>query len=152
MNWWKSFTSKVSIARQLSLRDWLLMAEAWWVLTGFHLALRWVSLERLERTFRLSGSRAGSTGRLPLARQLQRLVTLASRLHFLPVACLARACTLHWMLGRGGVPSRLCIGVDKSSQGFYAHAWVNVEGEAVGEPGDISTLFKVLNSLEPEKP
>jgi hypothetical protein len=146
---WKSFKDKVYIARQLSLSEWLLLAEAWWVLFGFFLALRLVSLERLNKTFRLiDGKKVDPSGVLVFAHRLQKLVSLASRLHLLSITCLIRACALHWMLGRFGIPSQLCIGVNKSLVGIHAHAWVEIMGQAIGEPEDIDERFKVLKPIQ----
>jgi hypothetical protein len=33
---------------QLVWRDWLVLAEAWWMLLGFRLALQWMQFARLE--------------------------------------------------------------------------------------------------------
>jgi hypothetical protein len=55
-------------------------------------------------------------------------------------------------LGRRGIPSRLCIGANKSSMGIRAHAWVEVEGQAIGEPEDIVERFKILGSMERKHP
>jgi hypothetical protein len=85
-----------------------------------------------------------SSGGLVYARRLQRLVSLAARVHFLSNTCLVRACTLQGMLVRRGIPSRLCIGVNKSQSGIHAHAWVEVMGHALGEPEDIEERFNVL--------
>ncbi len=149
---WKSVKDKASIARQLSLSEWLLLAEAWWVLFGFFLALHWVSLERLKRTFRLnSGKKVEPSRVLVFAHRQEKLIYLASRLHLVSMTCLMRACTLHWMLGRGSIPSRLCIGVSKSLVGIQAHAWVDVMGQAIGEPEDIDERFKILEPVSSGK-
>ncbi len=146
---WKSIQNKVSIVRQLSLSEWLLLSEAWWVLFGFFLSLRRGSLERLKKSFHLFGEKkVDPSGGLVFAHRLQKLVFLASRLHLLSITCLVRACTLHWMLGRRGIPSRLCIGVNKSLVGINAHAWVEIMGQAIGEPEDIDDRFKVLNPIQ----
>ena len=143
---WKSFQNKASTARGLSVEDWLLLAETWWVLLGFSLALRWGSLERLQDKFRLKeAKRVDLSGVLAFAHRLQKLVSLAARYHLLSMTCLIRACTLHWMLSKRGIPSRLCIGVNKSLVGIQAHAWVEVMGQAIGEPEDIDEIFKVLS-------
>jgi hypothetical protein len=142
---WKSFQHKLQTARQLSPGDWLSLAEAWWVLLGFHLALGWVKLDRLEAFTRPAQEKnAVPPEALARAWQRQRQVSMAARLHLLSMTCLPRALTLRWILGRGGIPAQLCIGMNKTSTGIYAHAWVNVAGEAIGEPEDISERFKIL--------
>ena len=144
---WKSFKDKAFIAWQLSFSEWLLLAEAWWMLLAFSLVLRWVSYERLNTstpptTLEISDS----SGCLAFAQRLQWLVGLASRLHLVSMTCMVRALTLRWMLIRRGIPVRLCIGVNKSKSlvGIHAHAWVEVMGQAIGESEDIDERFKVL--------
>jgi hypothetical protein len=74
------------------------------------------------------------------------LVSLAGRLHLPPMTCLPRALTLRRMLSRHAIPSKLRIGMNKAPTGMHAHAWVEVDGEAVGEPEDIADDFRVLQS------
>ena len=121
------------------------MVQAWWVLFSFFFVLRLASLERLESSFRLKDAKKmDPIVVLAFANHLQRLVSLAACLHLLSMPCLIRAYTLHWMLSRRGIPSRMCIGVNKSLTGIHAHAWVEVKGQAIGEPQDIEVRFKVL--------
>jgi hypothetical protein len=60
------------------------------------------------------------------------------------MTCLPRAFTLRWMLSRRAIPNQLRLGMNKSSMGMYAHAWVEVEEETIGEPEDITERFKIL--------
>ena len=145
MDWWRSLRHKLELLRQLSLRDWLTLVQAWWALFAFHLALHWVSLERLEDFIRAASKREPvPPDALVWARQRQKLVSQAARLHLLSMTCLPRAFTLHWMLSKLAIPSQLCIGMQKTYQGMYAHAWVVVEGEPIGEPEDINERFMIL--------
>jgi hypothetical protein len=58
--------------------------------------------------------------------------------------CLTRACTLQWMLGIRGIESQLHIGMNKSQDGIHAHAWVEITGQAIGEPADLRDRFSSL--------
>jgi hypothetical protein len=150
---WKSLKSKLIIAKQLSLRDWLKLVEAWWVLFGFYLALRWLSFDRLKTLIHPSSSEKADPARdLVAAQQLYKLVYLASRLHLLSMTCLPRAFAIRWMLGRRNIPAQLRIGIRKSETGILAHAWVDVEGEAIGESEDIPERFKILETMEFKPP
>jgi hypothetical protein len=60
------------------------------------------------------------------------------------MTCLPRALTLRRMLSRHAIPAQLRIGANKTSTGIIAHAWVELDGEAIGEPEDIAESFKVL--------
>ena len=69
-----------------------------------------------------------------LAATASRMVSAAARHSPFPSTCLERSLALWWLLARRGVASQLRIGVRKSGQRFEAHAWVEREGVAVGEP------------------
>ena len=146
MGWWKSFRHKLETAQGLSLGDWLVLAETWWVLLGVRLALRWMPFERLVATIQPIAEENGGQGdALAWAWHRQKLVSLAARYHIPPMTCLPRAVTLQWMASRRKLPSRLCIGVSKTNVGRYAHAWVEMQGENIGEPGDIAERFVRLD-------
>jgi hypothetical protein len=142
----KSLKDKALLARQLSLSDWLVLAEAWWLLLFFYLALRWTSYEHLIiPDHPILEKSSDPPHALFFAQQLQRLVGFASRLHLIPMTCLVKSLTLQKILYRRNIPAQVCIGVNKTLAEIHAHAWVEVKGDAVGELGDISERFKVLN-------
>lgn len=145
MNWWGSLKHKAASARELILGEWITLAEAWWLLGAISLSLRQVSLERLLERQRFN---PGCDGRVESnrarAKRLQRIISIASRLHLMRMTCLVRALTLDRMLKRRGIVCWMCIGVNKAGERVEAHAWVEVEGEAIGEAEDISLRFKVL--------
>jgi hypothetical protein len=147
MDFWKSFRHKLQLVSQLSLGDWLVLVEAWWALLGFFLALRWLNFDRLEAFTRpAAGKVPSSSEALQWAHNRQKVVSLAGRLHLLSMTCLPRAITLRWMLSRHAIPAELRIGVNKASTRMVAHAWVEVEGEAIGEPEDITERFSLMLS------
>jgi hypothetical protein len=147
MSWWRSFRHKLHTARLLALADWLILAEAWWALFGFYLALRWVSYDRLEAFTSLATNKSTPVPDvLARARQRLGLVSLAAHFHLLPMTCLPRALTLRWLLSRDGIPAELRIGVNKTPAGMYSHAWVELDGQPIGEPQDIPDRFKILQS------
>lgn len=142
-----SIKRKLSIAQKLSLADWLLIIQAWWVLVYFHLALRRVGFEKVQKQFTpVVKEKVSRSDSLEIAWRLQKLVYLASRIHFLHMACLDRACALQWILGRREIPSELRIGICKSQVNIYAHAWVEIAGLAIGETEDIED-FSSLNRI-----
>lgn len=137
----KWLKAKALLARGLSASDWLSLLEAWWTLLFFSLALRWVSYDRLN-----DETEIGSHD-LILAERLHRLVLWASRLHLLPMTCLVRACALRRMAGRRGIEARVCIGAARAQDGIHAHAWVEVDGQAVGEADGVEERFNALRSM-----
>ena len=138
---WNRFRTSLNLARELSLADWLALVESWWVLTYYHFALRWVSLKRLMQPD-LKTSNISEC--LSSARRLHRLVGWAARLHLLSMTCLVQSLALRWMLRRRGIASQLKIGATKISGSFHAHAWLEMDGEKVGESEDAIGIFRVL--------
>jgi hypothetical protein len=85
---------------------------------------------------------ADSTSGRPSARPtahadaLARAVDRAARAGLFRPACLVRALALHRLLGRAGVGGgRIRIGVRTEGPRLRAHAWVEVDGAALGEDG-----------------
>ena len=142
---WNRLLHSLRIASKLSFLDWLALLDAWWVLLYFYFRLRWGSFERLTQT---SIHHAGRTvDQFPVAQHVARLVGWASRLHLLRMTCLPQSLTLRWMLGRRGIASELKIGARKTRIGIHAHAWVEVDGEMVGEAGGKEYEFSPLDSV-----
>lgn len=67
-----------------------------------------------------------------------RMVLAAARHSPFPSTCLERSLALWWLLARQGIAARLRIGVRigvrATEQKFSAHAWVECDGIALGEP------------------
>jgi hypothetical protein len=63
-----------------------------------------------------------------------RLVRAAARNSPIPSTCLERSLAQWWLLARQGIAAQLRIGVRKESGKFTAHAWVEYDGIAIGEP------------------
>jgi hypothetical protein len=65
-----------------------------------------------------------------------RMVLAAARHSPISSTCLECSLALWWLLARQGIAALLRIGVRKDGEKFAAHAWVEHEGVAVGEPED----------------
>ena len=63
-----------------------------------------------------------------------RMVLAAARNSPIPSTCLERSLSLWWMLARQGIATQFRIGVRKDDEKFAAHAWVERNGVAIGEP------------------
>ena len=63
-----------------------------------------------------------------------RMVLAAAHLSPFPSTCLERSLALWWLLARQGISAQLRIGVRKDAARFQAHAWVENDGAAIGEP------------------
>jgi len=144
-----SLRHKLQAAGQLSPTDWLVLAEAWWALLGFQLVLRWMPFNRLEAFTRpAAGNSRVIPDALAWAWRRQKLVSMAARLHLVRMTCLPRALVLRWMISRRGIPAQLRLGMSKSSRGMFAHAWVEMQAEMIGEPQDIAERFEILKGRE----
>jgi hypothetical protein len=143
---WNRFLHRLRLARKLSLSDWQALLEAWWAMLVFYWYLRWVRYERLAKTG-FPGLKEGS-GQLSVAQRLFRLIGWASRLHFLRMTCLVQSLALRWMLGRRGIASEIKIGAMKTQAGIHAHAWVEIEGEVVGDMGVADKSFSTFDTVQ----
>jgi len=74
-----------------------------------------------------------------------RMVLAASRHSFIQSTCLERSLALWWLLARKGIASQLRIGVRKDSGKFQAHAWVEQEGNAIGEPDSVHLHYAAFS-------
>lgn len=63
-----------------------------------------------------------------------RMVLAAARYSPIPSTCLERSLSLWWLLARQNVATQFRIGVKKDGEKFAAHAWVERNGVAIGEP------------------
>ena len=142
----KSLNHKLRLAFQLSISDWLVLMEAWSSLLGFWLALRWKSFDALSKSqFLIPSKKAAVSTSLSFVQRLYQLVGWASHLHILPTACLEKSLALHWMLQRRGINAQIKIGAHKVPEGINAHAWVEMNGQVVGEAESVIANFKVLS-------
>jgi hypothetical protein len=62
------------------------------------------------------------------------MVLAAARNSPIPSTCLERSLSLWWLLARQGITTQFRIGVRKDGEKFTAHAWVERDGVAIGEP------------------
>jgi hypothetical protein len=131
---------------KLSLAEKALLARAWGLLGLVDLGLRLGSLAKLHAWLSrgLPPERA-----LPNARQLAwdtwRLVDAASHHHVKKMSCLRRMLVLQRLLAEQGLRVDLTIGARKEQGELAAHAWIEVEGEAIGEArGAVDGFVTVL--------
>ena len=70
---------------------------------------------------------------LPSAQRLAALAAIAGRRGLMSATCLRQALLVDWLLRRRGLDPVLQLGVRKRGEKFDAHAWVELEGEALGQ-------------------
>jgi hypothetical protein len=133
---------------EVSLTDMLLLAEAGLAVVAAQVLLATVGLRRLARwTLRMS-SRPRSLG--PSVPQETAAWAVNATAQRLDATCLPRALALQWLLARRGLPSELCIGLRTKGAPLPAHAWVEVDGRALGVTcvDEYATLCRLPGKLE----
>jgi len=137
---------KLRSASQLSLEDWSLFFQAWFWLLVFDLGLRTRPFPKLQTyAAQLSPRPTPSPdGTDNLLRKLRLAVDHARYNHLYPMTCLRRSLALQKMLANRGIPVELKIGVRKGDGQLNGHAWLEYQGETIGEPEKITEKFNAL--------
>ncbi len=131
-------------------RGWL--AQAWLMLHGVALALRWAGFQQvygwLERGSLGAKVTLEDEDRVLLqARAMARLVGGAAAWSLGRPTCLHRSLTLWWLLRRRGIVSELRIGVRLGQGRLEAHAWVERQGTALNDQADIGRDFAPFDTV-----
>lgn len=87
----------------------------------------------LERNSRNAGTRAARPEDLQSAQRMARLADIAGRHGAITATCLRQSLLIYWLLRRRGLAPELKIGVRKELAAFDAHAWVELQGAALGQ-------------------
>lgn len=127
-----------------------LLLEAWWRLLAAAVRLHLAPRRTLAAA--LAGAlpqAAGDGASASIAQPVALAVARAAAHHFAPMTCLPRALALQKMLAKRGIASTLRIGVRKAAATIDAHAWVEVEGRALGEPATIEERYRALLPAAP---
>lgn len=109
------------------------------VLPALRLALRYGGYSRtrnrLERWTARYPKRSPSRKDFETAEALAELAKIAGRRAPLAATCLPQALAVHALLRRRGLDPELKIGIRKSNKVFEAHAWVELAGWPLAQPG-----------------
>ncbi len=120
----------------------MLAAEAAVTLVATKLGLRLFGLRQWKAILDFAAKRAkaavpAETATIEFARQVARLQQAAARhLSLLRTNCLEQALALRSLLQRRGIAGELRIGARKTADRFEAHAWMEVNGTILTDPGD----------------
>lgn len=131
------------IRRFLGLPAWQQrqIFSAWWLLLGFWVALR---VQPFKSARRFAEIPLGPQTETTDVDAIAWCVRAASGTHVVPVRCLERSLTLQRVLRKRGVAAELRIGVEKKDSKVAGHAWLEIDGEPVGEPEGIDEKFAAL--------
>jgi hypothetical protein len=81
-------------------------------------------------------------------RNIAHLVDVAARHGVTSTNCLDRSLVLWWLLWRQGLASEIRFGARNGDGGFQAHAWVEHNGQVVGDREDIRRDFAPFESTK----
>jgi hypothetical protein len=146
MGWFRSLRRKLRAARRFSAGDWRVLARAWCLLLLVDVGLRVLPFRRVQRVvppvaYGLAGSAEETAAAI---RRLRRLVDIAARNHLYPMTCLRRALVLQRMLAQRGIATKLQFGVRKEAGALAAHAWLEYDGQPIGQPEAIAARYAPL--------
>jgi len=136
------------------IRDGVLLARAWRNLAAIDRLLRRDGFETLLKRIESSGPACVEvvTGSdLRRARRYARRLNEAARLHYVNARCLHRSLALHQWLRLEGIPSQLRIGVRTADGELFAHAWVEIAGQPIGDEPAALTRFVPLGQRTAEQ-
>lgn len=83
------------------------------------------------------------------ALSMHEAVRIAARIQIWSTACLPRSIVLAEMLLKRGHQAQLMLGVSKANGVFSSHAWVELNGQPVGEPEQVGSEFSAFNNEPP---
>lgn len=132
--------------RALSRADRLTLLGLAALLPAIDISLRVAGLRRTQRWLGLA-DRAASTGTANAAsiatgERVAHLAAIAGAHGVYRNTCLRQALAVQWLLRRRGLDGALRLGARKMPDGaFEAHAWVELAGVPLGQPGLLHTPF-----------
>ncbi len=137
--------------RQLNLTasQWLAFVKSVFKIAYYRIALKFRSYQWLEQRKNKDAfinNKNDVAGDLIYAQQMHESVRLASRLVPFKAECLPRSLMLDELLREKRINTRIVIGVAKNEEAkekvaILSHAWVEVHGQAIGEPEDLKEKF-----------
>jgi hypothetical protein len=117
--------------------------QAWGWLLIFDLALRVLPFRYVE-TLALVSQKRKPTNPTQIIERCLLAVDRAKRYHIYPMTCLRRSLALVRLLNQRGISAKLVIGVSKKGKDLSAHAWVDAQGQIIGEPEAVEKNFQKI--------
>ena len=87
----------------------------------------------LERASGSAPRREADAADTHAAQRLAELASIAGRRGVFTATCLPQALLIEWILRRRGLSPELRVGVRKQADAIDAHAWVELDGVALGQ-------------------
>ena len=132
---------------QLSKKEVWVLARAAVLLPAVRLALHFITVSRLKDFGSLADHDLRSSQLPPEA--TARLVRIAAQRGLYRHRCLDQSLVLAWLLRRQGIDARIVFGARREDEQTEIHAWVEVDGVAIGEDDGVNHGFSPLEELNP---
>jgi len=128
--------------RQLTSRQWRVVAASAWLVPAIRLAL---AVWGFGQSADVLAKYSTGVARRAAPDELQAVayaVGLVAGRRVVGAQCLCRSMALWFLLRRRGVDAELVVGALPAGSGpLQAHAWVEVEGQPVGDAPDVRQQF-----------
>jgi hypothetical protein len=136
---------KLRRASHFSQSEWRYLAQAWFWLLFFDIGLRTRGFSTLQQyAAKMRPTDEAPARTQALIQALNTAVERARHHHIFPMTCLRRSLALQKMLANHGIAATLKIGVQKTDGGLVAHAWIEAQGQRIGEPERITEDYRVI--------
>lgn len=127
----RRFCELPPLERRMFVRGVLLLPITTWALRLMRMqtVMHWLEAggrERLELDRNQGGTRT-------LAESAGRMIDAASRYGVMHGNCLSKSLVLWHLLQREGLSAQLRVGGRKEGKEFVAHAWVELDGDVIGD-------------------
>jgi len=128
----------------LLMLAWLPLVSLSLRLVGYVRTRRWV-----ERFSPVTLPRIATTTDLQSSERLAQLADVAGRRGAVTATCLRQSLLVYGWLRRRGFAPELVLGVRKQESAFDAHAWVELEGRALGQSEIVHAPLRQVDRLNP---
>ena len=144
------FIRKLTSAFQLPVHNWVILTKSWFILlyvrlrmdlTPFRNWKHWLEEHHVEAQRPLTESEKSS---IVIHR---RMVTLASRYHFVNANCLPKSLTLKWMLQKENIHCELRLGLRQGAEQFQGHAWLQRNDIVLNDDHDVALRYPVKQKI-----
>lgn len=125
--------------------DRRLFVKAWWTLLEADVRLRRTPFPSVQ-AWALAAGPTRSIGADPAVtiRDGWAMVDTAARNHLYPMTCLRKSLALQRLLVRQNIHTELRFGVRKESNQLQAHAWLEYQGQPIGQSEKLTQEYAVL--------
>jgi len=139
--------AKLRTIRSFTAQDWILLVQAWSLLLAIDIGLRILPFRKIQSWMMPRHHKEISSAQAEIMiRRSSDFVELAARNHIYPMTCLRRSLAMQTLLSKRGVNTDLFIGVRRNQEKLEAHAWLEYQGQPIGEKDPPTGQFTPLKT------